>query len=55
MQRVLVSRGSSHKITFEVEQEQSVLVWEFVSSSYDIGFGVFLLKDGQKHEVVCTP
>ena len=54
MERVLISRGSSHKVVCEIAEVESLLVWEFVSSDYDISFGVTLLtNDGKKIEVVC--
>lgn len=52
MDRVVIGRGSSHKIVYETTDE-SLLMWEFVSSDYDISFGVTLLtEDGKKIEVV---
>lgn len=50
MDRVLVGRASSHKLTYEVV-EGSILMWEFVSLEYDIGFSIFLMVDGQKEKV----
>lgn len=52
MEKVVVSRGSSHKLTFDVMEAGSLLVWEFVSTDHDIGFGVFFLGEGKKEEVV---
>ena len=54
MQKVTVGRAATHKLTYQVDEVGNVLTWEFVTSSFDIGFGVFFVdKDGQKHAVVC--
>ena len=53
MERVLIGRGSSHKVFCEAIEVESMLIWEFVTSDYDISFGVSLLtEDGKKIEVV---
>ena len=52
MERVVVGRASSHKLTFNVIEVDSLLIWEFVSTDYDIGFGISLLTDKGKQEVV---
>ena len=55
MERMLIGRGSSHKVVCEVVQVDSMLCWEFVSCAYDIGFGLFMLNnDGKRIEVVCN-
>ncbi len=51
MEKVVVSRGSSHKLTFDVMEAKSLLVWEFVSIDHDIGFGVFFFVGEGKKEV----
>lgn len=48
----MIGRGSSHKVFCDVTEVESLLVWEFVSSDYDISFEVSLLINGEKHEVV---
>ncbi len=54
MERVVIGRGSSHKVVCEITEAESILAWEFVSSDYDVGFGVTLLtEDGKRLEVVC--
>ena len=52
MERVVVSRAHSHTLTFDVVEVNSLLTWEFVSTDYDIGFGVFLTKNGKKEVMV---
>lgn len=53
MEKIIIARGSSHKLKFDVVEVDSILLWEFVSVDYDISFGVFLLDgDGRKVEVV---
>ena len=41
MERVIIGRGSSHKVTLEVDKSGSVIQWEFVSTEYDIAFGIY--------------
>ena len=41
MERVVIGRGSAHKITLEVDKSGSVIQWEFVTSEYDIAFGIY--------------
>ena len=41
MERVVVGRGSSHKVTLEVDKSGSVIQWEFISTEYDIAFGIY--------------
>ena len=41
MERVVVGRGSAHKVTLEVDKSGSVIQWEFVSTEYDIAFGIY--------------
>ena len=48
MERVIVGRGSSHKVTLEVDKTSSVIQWEFVSSEYDIAFGVYHKREEGK-------
>ena len=40
MERVVVGRGSSHKVRHEVAAVGFTLQWEFFTSEYDIAFGV---------------
>ena len=58
MERVVIGRRSTHKITLEVDKCGSIIQWEFVSSQYDIAFGIYQLAEKQtrkKHnnELVC--
>ena len=41
MDRIVVGRGSTHKIKLEVDKTSSVIQWEFVSTQYDIAFSVY--------------
>ena len=41
MERVVIGRGSAHKVTLEVDKSGSVIQWEFVTSGYDIAFGIY--------------
>jgi hypothetical protein len=52
MERILIGRGSSHKLKFDVAEVGSTLLWEFVSTDYDISFGVLLLHGEEKQEIV---
>ena len=54
MERIIINRGSSHKLKFDVVEVDSMLMWEFVSTDYDINFGVSHLNNGRKVEVVRT-
>ena len=60
MEKVVVGRGSAHKVTLQVDETGSVIQWEFVSSEYDIGFGIYhqVMEDkGKKikNELVSVP
>ena len=52
MERVVVGRGSVHKIRCEVAEPRSVLKWEFISVDYDIAFGVYHKSDKKLKEQV---
>ena len=41
MDRVVVGRGGSCELEYEVEAEGSLVRWEFVSTSYDVSYGLF--------------
>ena len=43
MERVVVGRGSSHKVRHEVAEVGSTLQWEFCSTDYDISFELSLV------------
>ena len=62
-----MGRGGSCELEYEVESEGSVLRWEFVSTSYDVGYGLFYKSESTENvekkrskqrksveEVVCT-
>lgn len=58
MERVVVGRGSAHKVRLDVDKSSSVIQWEFISSQYDIGFGVYHKREEEngkrnKVELVC--
>ena len=38
---MVVGRGGSCELEYEVESEGSVLRWEFISTSYDVSYGLF--------------
>lgn len=52
MEKIQVGRGASHKLTHNILEVGSTLEWEFVSTDYDIGFGLMLLTDKSKQELV---
>lgn len=52
MNRAEIGRGASFKVKEEVAESGSILHWEFVSTDYDIAFGVSLVSDGQKQDLV---
>ena len=52
MDRVTVGRGRCHELVYEVTQEGSILQWEFITSEYDIGFGISLSVHGNAVELV---
>ena len=41
MERVVIGRGSTHKVRLDVDKSNSVIQWEFVSTQYDIAFGIY--------------
>lgn len=41
MERVIIGRGSTHKVKLCVDKTSSVIQWEFVSTQYDIAFDVY--------------
>ena len=41
MDRVIVGRGGSCELEYEVESDGSILRWEFISTCHDIGYGWF--------------
>ena len=54
MERVIIGRGSTHKVTLEVDKTSSVIQWEFVSTEYDIAFGIYHKseeKSGKKNKI----
>jgi len=40
-----VSRGKDHRIPIRIEKPGSILKWYFKSTGYDIGFGIYRMKD----------
>ena len=58
MERVVIGRLSTHKVTLEVDKCGSIIQWEFVSSQHDIAFGIYQQAEKQsgkknKNELVC--
>lgn len=58
MERVVIGRCSTHKVTLEVDKCGSIIQWEFVSSQHDIAFGIYQQvgkQNGKKNksELVC--
>jgi hypothetical protein len=47
MERVVIGRRSTHKVTLEVDKCGSVIQWEFVSSQHDIAFGIYQQAEKQ--------
>ena len=47
MERVVIGRRSTHKVTLEVDKCGSIIQWEFVSSEYDIAFGIYQQVENQ--------
>ncbi len=52
METIIVGRGVCHRITYDVTEVGSELEWEFMTTDYDIGFGLSVLVEGQKKECV---
>ena len=52
MHRASIAIGASFKLHKDVVEGGSTLHWEFISIDYDIKFGVTLVTDGHKQEVV---
>ena len=47
MERVVIGRCSTHKVTLEVDKCGSIIQWEFMSSQHDIAFGIFQQAEKQ--------
>ena len=47
MERVVIGRRSTHKVTLEVDKCGSIIQWEFISSQHDIAFGIFQQAEKQ--------
>ena len=47
MERVVIGRRSTHKVTLEVNKCGSIIQWEFISSQHDIAFGIFQQAEKQ--------
>ena len=60
MERVVIGKRSTHKITLEVDESGSVIQWEFISTENDIAFGIYQQVEkagGKKHkyeQLVCV-
>ena len=52
MERTEIGRGTSFKLQRDVAAAGSVLHWEIVSTDYDIAFGLSVVSEGQKQDVV---
>ena len=58
MERAVVGRGSAHKVTLEVDKSGSIIQWEFVSTEYDIAFGIYhqiKQEKGKKKNELVSP
>ena len=42
MERVVIGRGGSRELEFQISHPRTVLRWEFVSVDYDVSFGWYL-------------
>ena len=54
---MVVGRGGSCELEYEVAAEGTVISWEFISTDYDVSYGLFYKVSDtkrQKEEVVCT-
>ena len=55
MEKVVVGNRSQHKLRVDVHETESVLVWEFLTTSFDISFGVYYKdssRQAKKEELV---
>nr|UXK97414.1 retinal-binding protein [Nautilus pompilius] len=52
MQSVEIPKGDKVLLDFSVEKPGSYLKWEFKTTDYDIGFGIFLRKDSELVPIV---
>ena len=44
MERVVVGRGSSHRVRHEIAEVGSILQWEFFTTDFDIAFELSVVK-----------
>ena len=55
MKRLEVGSGAQHELRMDVHETESVLVWEFLTTSFDISFGVYYedsSRQAKKEELV---
>ncbi|XP_050412466.1 retinal-binding protein [Patella vulgata] len=52
LQTMIVPNGETVNFTYNITEPGTVISWEFQTEGYDIGFGVFYLKDGKQISVV---
>ena len=55
MRRLEVGSGAQHELRMDVHETESVLVWEFLTTSFDISFGVYYedsSRQAKKEELV---
>ena len=50
MERVVVGRGGTCEVEFQISVPRTLLSWEFVSVDYDVSFGWFL-KEWRKRKL----
>ncbi|XP_041350512.1 retinal-binding protein-like [Gigantopelta aegis] len=52
MESKSIGRGDKLVLPYVVEKPGSIIRWEFKTDEYDIGFGIFLVKDGRRVPVM---
>ncbi len=41
----MVGRGGCCELQYQVELEGSLINWEFISTGYDVGYGLFYCRE----------
>ncbi|XP_064392024.1 SEC14-like protein 3 isoform X2 [Halichondria panicea] len=55
MDRVVVGRGGCCELEYQVELEGSLIRWEFISTGYNISYGLFYRDDSSKKKLKLEP
>ncbi len=55
MDRVVVGRGGYCELEYQVELEGSLIRWEFISTGYNISYGLFYRDDSSKKKPKLEP